>query len=181
MKKAKSKPKAMTKSIYKKVMAKEISLDGRSRLSRQQRQLRKKLTESLGDRLSPEVSIIVERIVFKTLHLKQIEEKVLNGENKAGDYLISLSNSLRLDLQHVGLNRDFSKARPPANPEGEGSLDLSLLTLPELRIFREFLKKAMGYPPMPDSELRVILEDALRDFEPRLLGAPKDGNGGDLE
>lgn len=90
-------------------LPKRMKLDGRSRFGKAVTQLRKSLISDLGGDPSTQESLIVDRVVFKVLRLCSFESHILKtqgmeSERQSREYL-AMSNSLRLDLMAIGLER----------------------------------------------------------------------------
>jgi len=75
-------------------------------------EIESKLVDALGGDLSPQEEILVERVLSKLLKCWLAEAAMLNGEKPDEAHYLALSNSLRLDLQALGLKR--RKAEVPS-------------------------------------------------------------------
>ncbi len=77
----------------------EQALDGRTNLSKLIRELKKELTEYVGESTIA-AEMLIQRIVYKHLRLSQYENTFIeNPKNEEKQHYIPLANSLRLDLQ----------------------------------------------------------------------------------
>lgn len=90
-------------------LPKRMKIDGRSKFGKAIRQLRNSLIDDLGAEISTQESLIVDRAVFKVLRLCSFESHILKSqgmetEKQSREYL-AMANSLRLDLQALGLQR----------------------------------------------------------------------------
>jgi len=90
-------------------LPKRMKIDGRSKFGKAIRQLRNSLIDDLGGDVSTQESLICDRVVFKVLRLCSFEAFILKSqgmetEKQSREYL-AMSNSLRLDLQALGLQR----------------------------------------------------------------------------
>lgn len=97
-------------------LPRRMKLDGRSRFGKAVTQLRKSLISDLGGDLSTQESLIVDRVVFKVLRLCSFEAHILKSqgmesERQSREYL-AMSNSLRLDLMALGLERRMKDITP---------------------------------------------------------------------
>jgi hypothetical protein len=89
---------------------KKVKLDGRTKLSKWMKQLRTQLAQDLGPDLSTQQEILLDRVVAKVVKCKLYEIGVLSGEPFGSrDHYLALANSLRLDLQLLGLDRKVKK------------------------------------------------------------------------
>lgn len=79
--------------------------DKRTVLGRELAALRKALVRDLGGDLSAQESLLVDRIVSKSFRCRCLEAAMFQGDPAADAQYIALSNSLRLDLQALGLRR----------------------------------------------------------------------------
>lgn len=81
-------------------------IDTRTSLVRAMNRLRRELTRDCGGDPSAQERILIDRAVMKTFRLQSIETAMMDGKaDKADPFYISLSNSLRHDLQALGLAR----------------------------------------------------------------------------
>lgn len=95
-------------------LPKTMKIDGRSKFGKAILQLRTSLTADLGSDISTQESLIVDRVVFKVLRLCSFEAFILKDEGgteteKQGREYLAMANSLRLDLQALGLERREQK------------------------------------------------------------------------
>lgn len=83
-------------------------LDGRCSLAKAFKSMREGIEKALGGDLSPQQDILLDRAVFKTYKAIQYEARSLNGNDFNADsetYYLSWTNSIRKDLQALGLRR----------------------------------------------------------------------------
>ncbi len=98
-----------------------MKIDGRSKFGKAILQLKTSLIADLGGEISTQQSLLVDRAVFKVLRLSSFEAFLLKSsqegtekdatEKQAREYL-TMSNSLRLDLCALGLNRRMKDITP---------------------------------------------------------------------
>ena len=82
------------------------SLDGRTRLARTWQAVESELVSALGGDPTPQQRILIGRVCFKLLRCHLYEAAFLNGRGKPQEEkYLALANSLRLDLQALGLER----------------------------------------------------------------------------
>ena len=83
------------------------NLDQRSKMARIIRHVEAELVSALGGEPSPQEMLLVGRVAFKMIRCVLYEAEFLRtgGELKGDNYYIAWSNSLRLDLQTLGLTR----------------------------------------------------------------------------
>ncbi len=95
-------------------LPKRLKIDRRSRFGKALTQLRNSLVEDLGgaEAISTQVSLIVDRITFKVLKLCSYEAHVLRGDEAGMKNYLAMSNSLRLDLMALGLERKMKDITP---------------------------------------------------------------------
>ncbi len=90
-------------------LPRNVKIDKRTRFGRAVSQLRRALIDDLGGDLSTQKNLIVDRIVFKVLKLCSYESHIIDGNggsNPSGEkYYLAFANSLRLDLQALGLEK----------------------------------------------------------------------------
>ncbi len=82
-------------------------LDGRSRFAKAVKALRNDLLQDLGGSPSTQERLILDRAIYKTIRLSSFEAASMNdqaSEKESREYL-AMANSLRLDLQSLGLAR----------------------------------------------------------------------------
>ena len=82
-------------------------IDKRTREGKTIQAARSALTDALGGDPTPQQAILIERLVFKMIKCALYERATLNGQTNGGSDHIYLawSNSLRLDLQALGITR----------------------------------------------------------------------------
>ncbi len=82
-------------------------LDRRTREGKTLIAARGALTSAMGGQPSPQQAMLIERVVFKMLRCALYEMATLAGDTTAGtDHIyLAWANSLRLDLQALGMNR----------------------------------------------------------------------------
>ena len=84
------------------------NLDQRTRLAKALSAAESALVSALGGDLSPQELILVDRIVYKLARITLFEIATLTGKGRTEDtdkIYLAWSNSLRLDLQALGLKR----------------------------------------------------------------------------
>jgi hypothetical protein len=96
--------------------AKEIVLakpDKRTREGRLLKQVREKLTEQLGGRLTPAQRALIERAAYPQLRCAMLDKRIIAGEFTDFDskQYLAWANALRRALKDLGLN-----AAAPAQP-----------------------------------------------------------------
>jgi hypothetical protein len=85
-------------------------LDRRTKLAKWAEHLREQLVKDLGSDLSTQQEILLDRVCAKVLKSYLYEQGVLSGETFGSkDHYLALTNSLRLDLQALGLQRKTNK------------------------------------------------------------------------
>jgi len=88
----------------------QAKLDGRTKLSKWTNHLRAQLVKDLGSDLSTQQEILLDRVCAKVVRCRLYEQGVLSGETFGSkDHYLALTNSLRLDLQALGLQRKTNK------------------------------------------------------------------------
>lgn len=86
------------------------SLDGRTRLARTWQAVESELLSALGGDPTPQERILIGRVCFKLLRCHLYEAAFLSGNGKPQEEkYLALANSLRLDLQALGLERREKK------------------------------------------------------------------------
>lgn len=80
-------------------------LDERTKFGKAVAALRQQLIKDLGGDISTQESMLVERAISKSLQCAALETRLLEGHEGSRPYYVSLSNSLRLDLLALGLQR----------------------------------------------------------------------------
>ena len=84
----------------------KVQFDGRSSLARWMNKLKKDLTKDLGGDLSTMEKILLDRIVSKIVRCHLYETGILSGQEFGSqDHYMALSNSLRLDMNLIGLKK----------------------------------------------------------------------------
>jgi len=88
-------------------------LDGRTRLGKTARFLEKSLIEHCGgsERVSIPQKLLIDRIVWKAIRCKLYELTFFQDlhQESSRDHYLALANSLRLDLQSLGLKGKFDR------------------------------------------------------------------------
>lgn len=80
-------------------------LDKRTKFGKAVAALRHEFLKDLGMDISIQESILLDRVISKVLQCSIIERRLLEGHEENRPFYISLSNSLRLDLLTLGLER----------------------------------------------------------------------------
>lgn len=80
-------------------------LDKRTSFGKAVSQLRQALVRDLGGTVSTQQSMLIDRAISKALRCSALEGQLLQGKETNLQFYISLSNSLRLDLLALGLER----------------------------------------------------------------------------
>ncbi len=82
-------------------------IDGRTKEGKTIAAAKNALTTAIGGDPTPQESILIDRVVFKMLRCTLYEMATLQGSTNGGSDHIYLAwaNSLRLDLQALGLSR----------------------------------------------------------------------------
>ena len=88
------------------------NLDQRTGLAKGLRALREDLTTALGGNLSPQEALLIDRCVYKAARIASWEAYTLNGGEPSDTdaHYLAWANSLRLDLQALGLQRRAAPA-----------------------------------------------------------------------
>jgi hypothetical protein len=97
---------AMTHGAYSDISAQ--NLDGRSKLVKTLRHISSYLTRELGGEPTTQETLIIERASFKAVKCILAEIAMLSNSRKSSgleSQYLAWSNSLRLDLQALGLER----------------------------------------------------------------------------
>ena len=83
------------------------NIDQRTKLARALHAVEADLVSALGgaEAITPQEKILVDRVVYKLARCTLAEAAHFSGESGADDHYIAWSNSLRLDLQLLGLER----------------------------------------------------------------------------
>jgi hypothetical protein len=84
-------------------------IDGRSTLSKQLQLLKREIISDLGGDVTRAQEILIDRIKFKCASLNFMELGISEGKTPLNEKYIALSNSLRADLQLIGLQRQEKK------------------------------------------------------------------------
>ncbi len=87
------------------LLPQRMKIDGRTKFGRAVSDLRNSLTTDLGECLSTQKALLVDRIIFKVLKLCSYEAHSLKGDDSSMKCYLAMANSLRLDLQSLGLER----------------------------------------------------------------------------
>jgi hypothetical protein len=106
-----------------------VDLDRRTRAGRVMKGVIRELNAHIGDAMAPQ-RLIIQSAALKSVRLALLSDQLLNGEppSEGSDHhALAWLNSLRLDLQALGLER-----------KGPAALDL-----------REYLKEQAGEAPAP--------------------------------
>lgn len=84
----------------------KVKIDGRTKLGKTIAFLRKEFTNHLGGNLNICERILVDRAISKVIKSQLYELGFLeNPDQKSRDHYLALANSLRLDLQALGIKR----------------------------------------------------------------------------
>jgi hypothetical protein len=106
------------------------NLDQRCKLARSMRDAEHRFRTALGGDPSPQEQTIVNRIVFKIAKCSLYEAAALAGQTSSDNQYLAWANSLRLDLQALGLERravkvmdldEYLQANRDDSDEGEKS------------------------------------------------------------
>jgi hypothetical protein len=82
------------------------NLDGRLKLTKSYRAAQSALVLAIGGEPSPQQMLLIDRIAFKFVRCCLFEISVLKGESDSGqEHYLAFSNSMRLDLALLGLQR----------------------------------------------------------------------------
>ncbi len=88
------------------LLPRKMKIDRRTKFGRAVRDLRLSLEEDMGgDGLSAQRRAILDRVVFKILKLSSYEAQSLKGDDASMKSYLAMSNSLRLDLMALGLEK----------------------------------------------------------------------------
>jgi hypothetical protein len=99
-----SKPTRIKSALW--VVFKEAKIDGRTSLGKTMAFLRKELIQHIGGSPSIPQKILIDRIVNKSIRCHLYEMGVITDPTMGSrDHYLALSNSLRLDLQALGLDK----------------------------------------------------------------------------
>jgi len=101
---------AMVTGIYSDLSGR--NLDQRSKLAKALRATTDALTVAIGGNPSPQQRILIDRAVYKLARCTLFESATLAGDTSADEHYLAWSNSLRLDLQALGLDH----VDPPVSP-----------------------------------------------------------------
>ncbi len=97
-------------------LPKGLKTDGRTRIGKAILQLRRSLIADLGGDVSTQETLLLDRVIFKVLRLCSFEVYLLksndDGTPKQSREYLAMSNSLRLDLQALGLERRMQDVTP---------------------------------------------------------------------
>ncbi len=83
----------------------ERKLDGRSKLAKALKHIKEQLVTDLGGDITKAQELLIDRIRFKAANLCFMELGMSEGEMELNDKYIALSNSFRMDLALLGLER----------------------------------------------------------------------------
>ena len=82
------------------------NLDKRTRVAKAIRTVRTELVAAMGENVSPQEQILIDRVVYKLLRCTLFEMSAINGDGGSSDgHYLAWANSLRLDLKALGLDR----------------------------------------------------------------------------
>jgi hypothetical protein len=82
------------------------NLDGRSKLARALRAVEAELVDAIGGSPSPQQLILIQRVTYKLARITFFETATIRGDsNSSDDRYLAWANSIRLDLQALGLER----------------------------------------------------------------------------
>ena len=81
------------------------SIDNRTRLGKQLKHLKECLASDLGGDVSTAQQVLIDRIAYKTANVHFFELAIAEGRSTDYKTYTSLTNSLRADLQVLGLER----------------------------------------------------------------------------
>lgn len=82
------------------------NVDQRSKLAKILRGIEGELVSAIGGDPSPQQKILIDRAVYKIARCTMFEAAHLTGQGEGADeHYLAWSNSLRLDLQALGLKR----------------------------------------------------------------------------
>jgi len=98
------KPAPLQNGIYAKVL-RGGKVDGRTTLGQAMRALKQDLTRDIGGDPSTQQHILIDRVVMKTFRCQAFEAAFSEGSKEPEAHYLALCNSLRLDLQALGLQR----------------------------------------------------------------------------
>jgi hypothetical protein len=84
-----------------------VRVDGRSRLAKTMKFLRRELQKHLGGFPTIGEAILIDRIVSKVIKCQLYEAGFFSSDDRQGsrDHYLALANSLRLDLQTLGIKK----------------------------------------------------------------------------
>lgn len=90
---------------------KTVKLDGRTALARAINLMRRELVKHVGGKPSIVEALLIDRIVHKAVKAYIYETNFFIDQKQGSkDHYLALVNSLRLDLQALGLKRSEEKA-----------------------------------------------------------------------
>jgi hypothetical protein len=90
---------------------KTVKLDGRTALARAINLMRRELVKHVGGKPSIAEALLIDRIVHKAVKAYIYETNFFIDQNQGSkDHYLALVNSLRLDLQVLGIKRNEEKA-----------------------------------------------------------------------
>jgi len=86
------------------------NVDQRSKLAKALRAIEGELVAAIGGDPSPQEKVLIDRAVYKIARCTMFEAAHLTGQGDGADeHYLAWSNSLRLDLQALGLHRREKK------------------------------------------------------------------------
>ncbi len=87
------------------------NINQNSKLARVLRKMEAELVSALGghETVTPQEKILIDRVVYKLARCTLAEAAYFNGDGGADEHYLAWSNSLRLDLQALGLERRAKK------------------------------------------------------------------------
>lgn len=86
------------------------NIDGRSLMAKAMRAIEADLVGAIGGEPSPQEMMLIQRAKYKAIKCALFESASLNGEGNCQDEkYLAWANSLRLDLQALGLARRMRK------------------------------------------------------------------------
>lgn len=89
---------------------KRVKLDGRTALAKAINQMRGELVKHVGSNPSIAEALLIDRITHKAMKAHIYETNFFFEKNQgSNDHYLALVNSLRLDLQALGLRRSEKK------------------------------------------------------------------------
>jgi len=87
-----------------------VKLDRRTKIAKLIKEVKANLIEHLGENVSFTEQLLIDRIVFKCVKAKIYETNYFLNEDQGSDqHFLALVNSLRRDLQALGLHKKTGK------------------------------------------------------------------------